>query len=128
MVRQKTANFSGKKFFVMLLPEAIELINKYKSHAMAGYNGTIFPVFSNQTTNRYLKIISDQAELKKRLTFHIARHTFATTITLENGVPMESVSKMLGHTSIRTTQIYSKVKKKKIGNDMKDLRERLNRA
>jgi integrase/recombinase XerD len=125
MVRQKTANFSGKKFYVLLLPEAIELINKYRRHPIASYSGTIFPVFSNQATNRYLKVISKMANLNFSLTYHIARHTFATTVTLENGVPMESVSKMLGHSSIRTTQIYSKVKKKKVSTDMKILRDRL---
>jgi integrase/recombinase XerD len=128
MVRQKTANFSGKKFYVLLLPEAIELINKYKRNPMASYTGTVFPVFSNQATNRYLKVISKMANLNFALTYHIARHTFATTVTLENGVPMESVSKMLGHSSIRTTQIYSKVKKKKVSSDMKILRERLKQA
>jgi site-specific recombinase XerD len=128
MVRQKTANFSGKKFYVLLLPEAIELIKKYKGHPMASYTGTVFPLFSNQATNRYLKVISKKAKLNFALTYHIARHTFATTVTLENGVPMESVSKMLGHSSIRTTQIYSKVKKKKVSSDMKILRERLKLA
>jgi integrase/recombinase XerD len=128
MVRQKTANFSGKKFYVLLLPEAIELINKYRNHPMASYTETVLPVFSNQATNRYLKVISKKANLNFDLTFHIARHTFATTVTLENGVPIESVSKMLGHTSIRTTQIYSKVKKKKVSSDMKILRERLKQA
>jgi integrase/recombinase XerD len=128
MVRQKTANFSGKKFYVLLLPEAIELIKKYRGHPMASYTGTIFPVYSNQATNRYLKVISKMANLNFNLTYHIARHTFATTVTLENGVPMESVSKMLGHSSIRTTQIYSKVKKKKVSTDMKILRERLKQA
>jgi integrase/recombinase XerD len=128
MVRQKTANFSGKKFYVLLLPEAIALIRKYKGHPMAMSAGTVFPVYSNQTTNRYLKRISKEANLNFELTYHIARHTFATTVTLENGVPMESVSKMLGHSSIRTTQIYSKVKKKKVSTDMKLLRERLKQA
>ena len=128
MVRQKTANFSGKKFYVLLLPEAIELIKKYKGHPMASYTGTVFPLFSNQATNRYLKVISKKANLNFALTYHIARHTFATTVTLENGVPMESVSKMLGHSSIRTTQIYSKVKKKKVSSDMKILRDRLKLA
>ena len=128
MIRHKTANFSGKKFFVLLLPEAIELINSYKKHPMAGYTKTIFPVFSNQATNRYLKAIGKEAKVDKKLTFHIARHTFATTITLENGVPMETVSGMLGHASLRTTQIYSKIKKKKVSNDMKVLRERLKQA
>ena len=128
MVRQKTANFSGKKFYVLLLPEAIELIKKYRGHPMASYTGTVFPIYSNQATNRYLKVISKMANLNFALTYHIARHTFATTVTLENGVPMESVSKMLGHSSIRTTQIYSKVKKKKVSSDMKVLRERLKQA
>jgi integrase/recombinase XerD len=128
MVRQKTANFSGKKFYVLLLPEAIELIKKYRGHPMASYTGTVFPIYSNQATNRYLKVISKMANLNFSLTYHIARHTFATTVTLENGVPMESVSKMLGHSSIRTTQIYSKVKKKKVSTDMKILRERLKQA
>lgn len=128
MIRHKTANFSGKKFFVLLLPEAIELINRYRKHPMAGYTKTIFPVFSNQATNRYLKAIGKEAKVDKKLTFHIARHTFATTITLENGVPMETVSGMLGHASLRTTQIYSKIKKKKVSNDMKVLRERLKQA
>ncbi|GAA4084256.1 site-specific integrase [Mucilaginibacter panaciglaebae] len=128
MVRQKTANFSGKKFYVLLLPEAIELIKKYRGHPMASYTGTVFPIYSNQATNRYLKVISKMANLNFALTYHIARHTFATTVTLENGVPMESVSKMLGHSSIRTTQIYSKVKKKKVSTDMKILRERLKQA
>ncbi|MDB5110234.1 MAG: integrase [Mucilaginibacter sp.] len=128
MVRQKTANFSGKKFYVLLLPEAIELIKKYRGHPMASYTGTVFPIYSNQATNRYLKVISKMANLNFDLTYHIARHTFATTVTLENGVPMESVSKMLGHSSIRTTQIYSKVKKKKVSSDMKILRERLKQA
>ncbi|MFD0750158.1 site-specific integrase [Mucilaginibacter calamicampi] len=128
MVRQKTANFSGKKFYVLLLPEAVELIKKYRGHPMASYTGTVFPIYSNQATNRYLKVISKMANLNFALTYHIARHTFATTVTLENGVPMESVSKMLGHSSIRTTQIYSKVKKKKVSSDMKVLRERLKQA
>lgn len=128
MVRKKTANFSGRKFYVLLLPEAIELINKYRNDPMASYTGTVFPLFSNQATNRYLKTISKKAELGFDLTFHVARHTFATTVTLENGVPIESVSKMLGHTSIRTTQIYSKVKKKKVSSDMKILRDRLKQA
>jgi integrase/recombinase XerD len=125
MVRKKTANFSGHKFFVLLLPEAITLINKYKGNPKAGFTNTIFPVFSNQFINRCLKKISKMAGLSLLLTFHIARHTFATTVTLENGVPIESVSEMLGHTTIRTTQIYSKVKKRKVSADMKALKQKL---
>ena len=125
MVRKKTANFNGKKFFVMLLPEALDIIKKYKCHPQALHSGTLMPVFTNQAINRHLKVIGKLACLDKELTFHMARHTFATTVTLENGVPIESVSKMLGHTKISTTQIYSRVKKKKVGADMKELRQRI---
>ena len=63
---------------------------------------------SNQKMNAYLKEIVDLCKIKKPLTIHIARHTFATTVTLNNGVPIESVAKMMGHTSIKTTQIYAR--------------------
>lgn len=126
MIRQKNRNFTQRKFHVLLLPEALEIIKKYKSNQFAIENETIFPSFSNQIVNRYLKIIAKVANISKTVTFHLARHTFATTVTLENGVPMESVSHMLGHASIRTTQIYSKVKKKKVLNDMVGLRKKLN--
>jgi site-specific recombinase XerD len=75
--------------------------------------------------NAYLKEIADVCEINKTLTFHIARHTFATTITLTNGVPIESVSKMLGHKNMRTTQIYAKVVESKVSDDMKALKEKL---
>lgn len=75
--------------------------------------------------NGYLKEIADVCGIKKTLTFHIARHTFATTVTLSNGVPIESVSKMLGHTSIRTTQIYAKVIDRKLSEDMRNLQQRM---
>ncbi len=64
--------------------------------------------------------------MEKNITFHIARHSFATTITLQNDVPIESVSKMLGHKSIRTTQHYAKVLDKKVSNDMAMLKEKMN--
>ncbi|RQO74534.1 integrase [Pedobacter sp. KBW06] len=125
MIRQKNRKFTQRKFHVLLLPEALEIIKKYKSNQLAIENETIFPSFSNQIVNRYLKIIAEVANINKTVTFHLARHTFATTVTLENGVPMESVSHMLGHASIRTTQIYSKVKKKKVLNDMVSLRQKI---
>ena len=75
--------------------------------------------------NAYLKEIADLCEITKELTFHIARHTFATTVTLSNGVPIESVSKMLGHKSIKTTQHYAKILDKKVSEDMAFLKERL---
>lgn len=80
---------------------------------------------SNQKMNAYLKEIAGLCGIEKNLTTHTARHTFATTVTLENGVPIETVSKMLGHTKITTTQIYARVKRKKISQDMKILREKL---
>jgi site-specific recombinase XerD len=75
--------------------------------------------------NSYLKEIADFCGIKKELTFHIARHTFATTVTLLNGVPIESVSKMLGHTNIQTTQHYAKVLDIKVSNDMAALEHKL---
>jgi site-specific recombinase XerD len=73
--------------------------------------------------NSYLKEISDLCGITKAITFHLARHTFATTVTLTNGVPIESVSKMLGHRNIKTTQLYAKIVDKKIGDDMRRLKE-----
>ncbi|MBW4361715.1 site-specific integrase [Flavobacterium taihuense] len=110
---------------VPLLPQAIELMDKYRDDPRALNNGTVFPVISNQRMNGYLKEIADMCGITKILTFHIARHTFATTVTLSNGVPIESVSKMLGHTSIRTTQIYAKVVEQKLSEDMRKLEERM---
>ena len=83
---------------------------------------------SNQKMNAYLKEIAGLCGIEKNLTTHTARHTFATTVTLENGVPIETVSKMLGHTKITTTQIYARVKRKKISQDMRILREKLEKV
>jgi site-specific recombinase XerD len=78
---------------------------------------TLLPILSNQKLNAYLKELGDICGITKKITFHIARHTFATTVTLENGVPIDSVSKMLGHRSIKTTQIYARITDKKISGD-----------
>lgn len=110
---------------VPLLPEAVHLIRKYNDHPVSIGKGSLFPVISNQRMNGYLKEIAEICGIDKNFTFHLARHTFATTITLSNGVPIESVSKMLGHTSIRTTQIYAKVVEHKLSEDMQNLRERM---
>jgi len=112
---------------VPLLPQASTLIDKYRKHPRSVHLGTLFPVISNQKMNSYLKEIADVCGITKPMTFHIARHTFATTVTLSNGVPIESVSKMLGHTSIRTTQIYAKVVESKLSEDMKNLEKRIQR-
>jgi site-specific recombinase XerD len=110
---------------VPLLPKALGIINKYKDHPKAFVHHTLFPNISNQKLNSYLKEIADVCGIDKHLTFHLARHTFATTVTLSNGVPIESVSKMLGHTKITTTQIYAKVIERKLSDDMKTLRDKL---
>ena len=103
---------------VPLLPKAKEILLKRK---LTSQQGLIFHVYANQPYNRYLKDLAKEIKLKKRLTSHLARHTFATTITLSNGIPIETVSKMLGHTMISTTQIYSKVTIGKIASDMDKL-------
>lgn len=110
---------------IPLLPQAEVLIKKYHNHPKAVNYGTLFPVISNQKMNAYLKEIADLCNINKAITFHIARHTFATTITLSNGVPIESVSKMLGHTTIRSTQVYAKVVEQKLSEDMQNLKKRM---
>jgi site-specific recombinase XerD len=85
----------------------------------------LFPVFSNQKVNKYLKEIMLQLKIRKNITFHSARHTFATTVTLSNGVPIETVSKLLGHTKLSTTQIYARVLENKLSEDMLLLKEKL---
>ena len=84
----------------------------------------MLPVLSNQKMNSYLKEIADLCSITKKMTFHTARHTFATTITLTNGVPIETVSKMLGHKNLKTTQHYAKILDIKVSDDMKGLREK----
>ena len=110
---------------VPLIPQAMDLIEKYKDHDCRTVQNKLFPVKSNQKMNAYLKEIGDLASITKVLTTHIARHTFATTVTLENDVPLETVSKMLGHTKLPTTQIYAKMKDKKVNRDMHALKTRL---
>lgn len=108
-----------------ILPKAQSIVDHYKNDIRAEEKGTVFPIISNQKVNSYLKEIADLCDVKKNLTFHVARHTFATTITLSNGVPIETVSKMLGHNKLSTTQIYARVLEKKISEDMNLLRQKL---
>ena len=103
---------------VPLLPPALALIEKYKDHPQAVNQMALLPILSNQKMNAYLKEIADLCGINKELTYHCARHTFATTVTLSNGVPIESVSKMLGHKNLRTTQHYAKILDSKVSNDM----------
>lgn len=119
--RQKTESASK----IPILPVTQLIIDKYEDHPKCIANNSLLPIFSNQKMNAYLKEIAVVCEIDKELTFHIARHTFATTVTLSNGVPIESVSKMLGHKNLRTTQHYAKVLDKKVSHDMQILKQKL---
>jgi len=116
--REKT----GVSFNIPLLEVPKMIVEKYKGTLP---NSHVLPVLSNQKMNAYLKEIADVCGVDKNLTFHLARHTFATTTTLAKGVPIETVSKMLGHTNIQTTQIYARVINAKISHDMAILAEKL---
>ena len=118
--RQKTETASK----IPILPVTQIIIDKYADHPKSNNEDRLLPILTNQKMNAYLKEIAGVCEIEKELTFHIARHTFATTITLTNGVPIESVSKMLGHKNLRTTQHYAKVLDKKVSEDMKILRDK----
>jgi len=115
--RKKT----GTRSSIPILPRAQEVLDRYKNDPLCISEHKILPFYCNQRMNGYLKEIADLCGIKKPLTTHIARHTFATTITLSHGVPIETVSKMLGHSDLKTTQIYSKVVDKKIADDMRNL-------
>jgi len=108
-----------------ILPKAAVIIKKYENTTFLRLPNHVLPTLGNTVINTHLKIIAKLCGITKPLTFHIARHTFATTVTLTNGVPIETVSKMLGHTSIKTTQIYAKVVDSKISSDMQILRQKL---
>jgi site-specific recombinase XerD len=120
--RQKTDTSSR----IALLPPALAIVEKYNDYPGCLDLGFVLPVLSNQKMNAYFKEIADCCGITQNLTFHIARHTFATTVTLSNGVPIESVSKMLGHRNLKTTQHYAKVLDRKVGKDMDKLRKMLN--
>jgi site-specific recombinase XerD len=117
--RQKTNN----PVSVMLLDIPRAIMERYGG---LGKKGRLLPIPSNQKVNDYLKEIATLCGIEKNLSYHLARHTFATTITLANGVPIETVSKILGHTSIKTTQIYARITDTKIGHDMGVLAAKLN--
>jgi site-specific recombinase XerD len=103
---------TGTRSAIPLLPIALELLIKYNYK---------LPVCSNQKLNKYLKELAEICNINKNLTSHIGRHTFATTVCLGHGVPIETVSKMLGHIDIKTTQIYAKITDRKVAQDMQFL-------
>ena len=117
--RKKT----GTTFYVKLLPIAKQLIEQYRLVAKSQF---VFPVPSNaENMNRCLRRIAKQCGITKRISSHMARHTMATTVCLSQGVPIETVSQMLGHTNIHTTQIYAKITNEKISKDMAALTNKI---
>lgn len=112
--REKTAVMSR----VPVLPQAAALLEKYRDDANCRARGKLLPVPSNTKMNAYLKEIADICQIHKHLTTHLARHSFASLITLDEGVPIETISRMLGHSNIQTTQIYARVTPRKLFEDM----------
>ena len=121
MARKKTKAISS----IPILPPAELIIQKYREHPYVVSGKGVLPVLTNQKSNAYLKEIADLCGINKNLTTHLARHNFATTVTLSNGVSIATVSKMLGHRSLKTTQIYAKVLDSKIADEMKRLKEKM---
>ncbi|RPG32280.1 MAG: site-specific integrase [Muricauda sp. TMED12] len=119
--REKT----DKPVKVPLIPQAKAILQKYHDINRTGPTVGLLPISSNQKTNAYLKEVAAACGIKKHLTFHVARHTFATTVMLSNNVPIETVSKLLGHTKLSTTQIYARVVESKISEDIDNLLDRL---
>ena len=119
ITRRKKTNTESN---IRLLDVPQRIIEKYKGMTRDGH---VFPMPSNTTCNKILKEISRQCGFKVRLTYHVARHTNATTVLLSNGVPIETVSRLLGHTNIKTTQIYAKITAQKISRDMEALSHKL---
>lgn len=112
---------------IPILPIALDILEFYRTNHKCISDEKLLPVYSNQKINEYLKEITALCELDFDISFHTARHTFATSVTLNNGVPIETVSKMLGHTNIRMTQHYAKIQDRKIGEDMDLLKKILNK-
>ena len=112
---------------IPILPIAAFILDKYEDHPQVVNQEKLLPILSNQKMNSYLKEIADVCGINKELTYHIARHTFATTVTLSNGVPIESVSKMLGHKNLKTTQHYAKILDLKVSIDMRILKDKFSK-
>lgn len=109
---------------VPILPKAWAILEKYRTTQEIGFTTNVLPISSNQKTNAYLKEIIKACGIHKNISFHVARHTFATTVMLSNGVPIETVSKLLGRAKLSTTQIYARVVETKISEDISNLLER----
>jgi integrase/recombinase XerD len=116
---------TGRAVDIPLLPIAKKIIDKYKHEPERKILNKLLPKISNQKVNSYLKIISDQSEINRKLTHHMARHTFATTICLNNGMALEDVSKMLGHSSLKTTQIYGRITQARLNASMNKISKKI---
>jgi len=115
---------TNTKTCVPLLPIPVQIMEKYQHFNEESKDGRILPVMSNQKLNEYLKDVTELCGINRKVTFHLSRHTFVTTVTLANGVPIESVSKMLGHSNLKTTHIYAKVVDTKLKEDMLTVKSR----
>lgn len=122
---RKSRNKTGELSIIPLLDVPHQIADKYASNPVVLADGVVLPVCTNQKMNAYLKEIADLAKITKPLTTHIARHTFAS-LSLSNHVPLESIQKMLGHTDIKTTQIYAKLQDKTVYEDMQTMRDKFN--
>lgn len=122
---RKQRNKSKQWAHIPLLPQAKQIIDQYRSKPQCQRKGVLLPVLSNQKMNAYLKEIADLCGIQKNLTTHCARHTFATTVTLANKISMESVSKMLGHSSLNMTRRYARILDTTIGQEMSQLAQKL---
>jgi len=116
---------TNSKCMIPLFQNVVKILKRYEDYPKVLLKGRVLPVLSNQKLNSYLKEIADISSIKKNLSMHIARHTFATTVTLSNGVPIETVSKLLGHRDLKVTQVYAKILESKISNDMMELQKKL---
>jgi site-specific recombinase XerD len=114
---------TGTECRVPLFPITEQIIKKYQDNIMCKVKNKLLPVPSNQKMNAYLKELATICEIDKNLHSHLARHTYATTVTLGNNIPIETVSKLLGHKKIQTTQIYAKVLETKVSKDVEGLRQ-----
>jgi site-specific recombinase XerD len=119
--RKKT----GTASYIPLLDIPLQIIDKYRNTKFSGTEGYVFKIKTKEDLNIQLKKIAKAAGLDETLTFHMSRHSFATSVCLTNGVPVESLSQMMGHLSIKTTQIYAKVTRIKLNEDMTDLEKRI---
>jgi integrase len=125
---QKNRQKSNEPSKIPLLPIALQILDKYKDYPACVVKDVLLPVLNNQKYNSYLKELADICNVDKNMTSHTARHTFGTTVTLSNRVPIESVREMMGHKHIKQTLHYARVLPIKLSEDMQLLKERLDQS